>query len=141
MARAEVGQTSYRTLRFEHIEFENVSFRYDTGPEIIGMASTSPLNRDKRSHWLEPLAWWEVYSGEPCYVASTNQLDGRILLDGVDYRNRSLAWLQSKLGIVLQQPHLFSGTIGYNIRYAKQDATQEEIETAARIAGAHEFHH
>ena len=64
---------------------------------------------------------------------------GRILINGVDYRERSLQWWQSNLGIVLQQPHLFSGTIADNIRYGRLDATQDQIEEAARLAGAHEF--
>ena len=61
---------------------------------------------------------------------------GQILIDGVDYRRRSLHWLQSKLGIVLQTPHLFSGTIRENVRYGSLEATDAEIEEAVRIAGA-----
>jgi ATP-binding cassette subfamily B protein len=64
---------------------------------------------------------------------------GRILMDGDDYRDRGLNWLHSKLGVVLQHPHLFSGTIGENIRYGKLDATAEEIREAARLACADEF--
>ena len=65
--------------------------------------------------------------------------EGRILIDGVDYRERGLRWFQSNLGIVLQQPHLFSRTIAENIRYGRLDATQQEVEAAARLAGAHSF--
>src|SRR5690606_3570592 len=61
---------------------------------------------------------------------------GEILFDGVDYRDRSLAWLQSNLGIVLQQPHLFSGTVRENIRYGRLDATEAEVEKAARLVNA-----
>ena len=64
---------------------------------------------------------------------------GEIRIDGVDYRELGLHWLQSNLGIVLQAPHLFSGTIAENIRYGKLDATDAEIEEAARLAGAHEY--
>ena len=64
---------------------------------------------------------------------------GEILINGIDYRQRSLRWLQSKLGIVLQQPHLSSGTIRQNIRYGKLSASDEEIEEAARRVNAHEF--
>ncbi|MCP3918789.1 MAG: ABC transporter ATP-binding protein [bacterium] len=64
---------------------------------------------------------------------------GRITIDGQPLQERSLAWLQSNLGIVLQSPHLFSGTIAENIRYGKLDATQEEIVHAARLAGASTF--
>ncbi|MBP3399467.1 MAG: ABC transporter ATP-binding protein [Erysipelotrichaceae bacterium] len=64
---------------------------------------------------------------------------GRILIDGVDYRQRSTGWLHSQLGYVLQAPHLFSGTIKENIRFGKLDATDEEIMNAAKIVHAHEF--
>jgi len=62
--------------------------------------------------------------------------EGRILIDGVDYRERSQLWLHSHIGYVLQTPHLFSGTIRDNIRYGKLDATDEEIEAAARLVSA-----
>ena len=65
--------------------------------------------------------------------------EGRILIDGVDYRERGLRWFQSNLGIVLQQPHLFSRSIADNIRYGRLDATLEEVEDAAELAGAHSF--
>ena len=64
---------------------------------------------------------------------------GEIRIDGVDYRERSLGWLQSNLGIVLQTPHLFSGTVRENIRYGRLDASDDEVEQAARLAGSHDF--
>ncbi|MGH8018775.1 MAG: ABC transporter ATP-binding protein, partial [Opitutaceae bacterium] len=64
---------------------------------------------------------------------------GAVLLDGVDYRARSLEWLQSNLGIVLQQPHLFSGSVRENIRYGRLEATDAEIEHTAALVNAHEF--
>jgi len=65
--------------------------------------------------------------------------DGSVLIDGVDSRERSQLWLQSSLGYVLQAPHLFSGTIKENIRYGRLDATDEEVQQAAEMVGAHEF--
>ncbi len=64
---------------------------------------------------------------------------GEVLIDGVDYRRRSLHWLQSNLGIVLQSAHVFSGSILDNIRYGKLDATESEVQAAAQLAGADEF--
>jgi ATP-binding cassette subfamily B protein len=64
---------------------------------------------------------------------------GNVLIDGVDYRQRSLHWLQSNLGIVLQNAHVFSGSILENIRYGRLEATDAEVFDAARLAGAHEF--
>ena len=64
---------------------------------------------------------------------------GVIRIGGRDYTDLTLHAIQSRLGVVLQTPHLFSGTIRENIRYGRLDATDEEIEEAARVAGAHEF--
>lgn len=63
---------------------------------------------------------------------------GKILVDGVDYRERSQLWLHSQIGYVLQNPHLFSGTIRENIRYGRLDATDEEIYEAAERVSADE---
>lgn len=64
---------------------------------------------------------------------------GQVLIDGLDYRKRSLDWLQSNLGMVLQNAHVFSGSLMDNIRYGRLDATDDEVEDAARLAGAHDF--
>ncbi len=64
---------------------------------------------------------------------------GTIRIGGRDYTGLSLHALQSRLGIVLQTPHLFSGTVRQNIRYGRLQATDEEVEAAARLAGADEF--
>lgn len=65
--------------------------------------------------------------------------DGRILYDGIDVRDIKKDDLRHSLGIVLQDTHLFTGTIADNIRFGKLDATQEEIEAAAKIANADSF--
>lgn len=64
---------------------------------------------------------------------------GRITVGGRDYTTLPLYAIQSRIGIVIQTPHLFSGTILENLRYGRLDATPQEIEQAARIAGAHSF--
>jgi len=61
---------------------------------------------------------------------------GEVLIDGVDNRKRSLLWLHSSLGYVLQDPHLFSGTIKENIRYGRLDATDDEVIAAAKLVSA-----
>ncbi len=65
--------------------------------------------------------------------------DGAIYIGGQNYKDYSLHLIQSRIGVVLQTPHLFSGTISDNIRYGKLDATDEEIGAAAQLAGAHDF--
>jgi len=64
---------------------------------------------------------------------------GAVLINGVEYRHYSQHWLQSRLGVVLQDNHIFSGTIMSNIRYGQLDATEEQIVDASKLAGAHEF--
>jgi ATP-binding cassette subfamily B protein len=64
---------------------------------------------------------------------------GAIYLNGINYEDIKLQDIQSRIGIVLQTPHLFSGSILENIRYGKLNATDAEIEQAAKLAGAHDF--
>jgi len=64
---------------------------------------------------------------------------GEVRINGTDYRNRSLRWLQSNLGFVLQQPQLFGGTVADNIRYGKLDASEDEVRRAAELVRAHDF--
>lgn len=64
---------------------------------------------------------------------------GRILIGGRDYKELSLEAIQSRIGVVLQTPHLFSGTIKENIRYGQLEASDEEVVAAAKLAGADEF--
>jgi len=64
---------------------------------------------------------------------------GVIRIGGRDYTQLSMHAIQSRIGVVLQTPHLFSGTVRENIRYGRMDATDSEIEQAAQMAGAHDF--
>jgi len=64
---------------------------------------------------------------------------GSLRIGGRDYRELTVHAIQSRIGVVLQTPHLFSGTIRENIRYGALEATEEQIEDAARLAGAHDF--
>ncbi|MBI5840079.1 MAG: ABC transporter ATP-binding protein [Chloroflexi bacterium] len=65
--------------------------------------------------------------------------EGAIRINSRDYTDYKLASIHSRIGIVLQTPHLFSGSVRDNIRYGRLDAADEAIEEAARIAGAHDF--
>jgi len=65
--------------------------------------------------------------------------EGAIRLDGVDIRSLPIAEYRRNIGLVLQEPFLFFGTIAENIAYGKPEATREEIIAAARAAHAHEF--
>ncbi len=64
---------------------------------------------------------------------------GRILIDGKDYTDMPMRAIQSRVGMVLQTPHLFSGKIRDNIRYGNLEASDEQVEAASKLAGAHDF--
>lgn len=119
------------------VTFENVSFTYKGGEKVL-----EDFSLEVKAGQTIALVG-ETGSGKSTIVNLLCRFyeptEGRILIDGVDYRERSQLWLQSNLGYVLQSPHLFSGTIKENIRYGKLDATDEEIEAAARLVNAHEF--
>jgi ATP-binding cassette subfamily B protein len=64
---------------------------------------------------------------------------GVLRINGEDYTRFTMHSIQSRIGVVLQTPHLFSGTVRDNLRYGRLDATNEELEEAAKLAGAHDF--
>jgi ATP-binding cassette subfamily B protein len=66
-------------------------------------------------------------------------VEGHIYFDGVEYRERAQIWLLSNIGYVLQSPHLFSGTVRDNIRYGKPDASDEQVQWAAKLVSADPF--
>ncbi len=66
-------------------------------------------------------------------------LEGRLTLDGVPYRELDAEWLRRQVGVVAQEPLLFSTTVAENIRYGRPEATDEEVEAAAKLANAHGF--
>ena len=64
---------------------------------------------------------------------------GQVLLDGIDIKTLNVAWLRTHIGIVSQEPVLFTGSIEENIRFGKPDATDDEVRQAAIMANAHDF--
>jgi ATP-binding cassette subfamily B protein len=65
--------------------------------------------------------------------------DGQILIDGVDVRDYDIQWLRRQIGVVLQEPYLFHGTVADNIRYGNAEAGEQQVIAAARAANAHDF--
>ena len=117
------------------IEFQDVSFRYPDGEEYVLEHFSLKI----------PAGTTVAIVGETGAGKSTlvnlacrffEPTSGKILIDGRDYRERSQLWLHSNIGYVLQNPHLFSGTVRENIRYGKLDATDEQIERAAKSVSA-----
>lgn len=117
------------------IEFKDVSFQYPDGEEYIL----------EHFNLKVPAGTTVAIVGETGAGKSTlvnlacrffEPTSGQILIDGVDYRERSQLWLHSNIGYVLQNPHLFSGTVRENILYGRLDATDEEIQEAAKKVSA-----
>jgi ATP-binding cassette subfamily B protein len=119
------------------ITFKDVSFHYKTGEKVL-----SHFNLDVRPGEKIALVG-ETGSGKSTIVNLLCRFyepaQGKIFIDGMDYRERPQIWLQSNLGYVLQAPHLFSGTVSDNIRYGKLDATDDEVIDAAKVVDAYNF--
>ena len=123
--------------RIQELTLRNVSFSYDPNKPVLEdinltvqrgqtIAIVGPTGGGKSTLVNLICRFYEPTRGE-------------VLIDGVDYRNRSLHWLQSNIGMVLQNAHVFSGPIMENIRYGRLEASDEDVIEAAKVAGAHEF--
>lgn len=119
------------------IVFEDVSFMYPDGKEYVLEHFNLHIPAG-----MNVAIVGETGAGKSTLVNLVGRFfeptKGRILIDGVDYRERSQLWLHSQIGYVLQNPHLFSGTVRENIRYGRLDASDEEVEAAARSVSADE---
>lgn len=119
------------------IKFENVDFYYEEDKPVL-----QDFNLHVRKG--ETIALVGPTGGGKTTIVNLlcrfyEPKSGTIRIAGEDYTKFSLRAIQSRIGVVLQTPHLFSGTIRENIRYGRLNASDEEVENAARQAGAHEF--
>lgn len=119
------------------IEFRNVSFAYKGGEKVLENFNLKVEQGKNIALVGETGAGKSTIVNLICRFYEPTS--GQILIDGTDYRERSQAWLQSSLGYVLQQPHLFSGTIRDNIVFGRKDASDEDVIEAAKLVHAHEF--
>ena len=121
------GEVEFRHASFGYKSYqpvlEDVNLKVRKG-EMIGLVGASGTGKSTMINLLMHL--YEVD-------------DGAILVDGTDIRNISLEKFHSQIGVVLQENFLFAGTIFNNIRYARQDASYEEVVRAAKMANAHDF--
>lgn len=119
------------------VEFKNVSFSYIQNEQVLknfslnikagtSVALVGATGSGKSTIVNLICRFYEPTSGE-------------ILIDGKNYKERSIGWLHENLGYVLQTPHLFNGTIMENIRYGRLNATDEEVVEAAKVVSADEF--
>ncbi len=119
------------------VAFDKVSFVYPDGTKVLDDISfTARPGEMVALVGLTGAGKTTLVSLIPRFYDAT---DGRVLVDGVDVRQYRLRSLRERIAIVLQDPVLFAGTIADNLRYGRLDATDAEVEEAARAAHAHEF--
>ncbi|MEJ6581355.1 MAG: ABC transporter ATP-binding protein [Akkermansiaceae bacterium] len=121
----------------ESLEFRGVDFSYQSGEVVL-----QDFNLKVQSG--ETIALVGASGGGKSTIVNLvarfyEPTGGVILVNGDDLRERSLEWYQSNLGIVLQSPHLFSGSVRENIRYGRLEASDEEVREAARRVNADGF--
>jgi len=130
------GAVDPGTLRGD-IEFDHVDFSYESDDPVLTDFSLK-VRRGETIALVGPTG-----GGKTTIVNLLCRFyepkAGVIRIGGRDYTELALHAIQSRIGVVLQTPHLFSGTIRENIRYGRLDATDEKVEEAARLAGAHDF--
>ncbi len=119
------------------VDFNNVSFRYVDDVPVIN-------NVDLHVKAGETIAFvGETGAGKTTLTALISRFydvtEGSIMVDGHDVRDVTHESLASRMGLVLQDPFLFSGTVADNIRYGRPDASDEDVEEAARTVGAHDY--
>ncbi|STD00480.1 ABC transporter ATP-binding protein [Erysipelothrix rhusiopathiae] len=119
------------------IEFKDVDFYYQASEPILNKFNLTVQPKQRIA------LVGETGSGKSTIVNLIcrfyEPISGSILIDGVDYRERSIGWLHSHLGYVLQAPHLFSGSVRDNIAYGKPDASDEDVIKASKLVDAHRF--
>ena len=119
------------------VEFKNVDFKYNKGEKVLenfNLKIKAGMNVALVGH---------TGSGKSTIINLISRFyeptSGEILIDGINYKERSLTWLHSNLGYVLQTPQLFSGSVIDNVRYGKLDATKEEVINACKLVKADEI--
>ena len=130
------GATEIRPLRGE-VEFRDVSFAYQPGAAVLKNINLS-ARAGETIALIGPSG-----SGKTTLTTLLQRFyhvrEGRISVDGVDIRDMTQRSLRSQIGVVFQDAHLFNDTVRANIAYGRPDATQVQIEAAARAAQAHDF--
>uniref|UniRef100_A0A7N0UE15 ABC transporter B family member 20 n=1 Tax=Kalanchoe fedtschenkoi TaxID=63787 RepID=A0A7N0UE15_KALFE len=121
------------------IELRNVDFCYPTRPELLVLSNFSLKVNGGQTVAIVGVSG----SGKSTIISLIERfydpVAGQVLLDGRDLKSYNLRWLRNHLGLVQQEPIIFSATIRENIIYARHNASEAEVKEAARIANAHHF--
>lgn len=121
------------------IELKNVDFCYPTRPEVLVLSNFSLKVNGGQTVAVVGVSG----SGKSTIISLIERfydpVAGQVLLDGRDLKLYNLRWLRNHLGLVQQEPIIFSTTIRENIIYARHNASEAEMKEAARIANAHHF--
>lgn len=123
--------------RIGDLELDGVRFAYGDGPDVLEDLSLS-IPAGSTVALVGPTGGGKT-TLTSLLCRFHEPTGGRVLTSGVEYRERSLDWWHRQLGVVLQEPHLFSGTIEDNIRYGRPDASEEQVREAARLAQVDSF--
>ncbi|VDD73998.1 unnamed protein product [Mesocestoides corti] len=121
------------------IEFKNVTFRYPTRPTMTTLNNLSIKVRPGQTVAIVGPSGSGKSTTIQLIQRFYNAESGEILIDGKDIRTLDLVWLRKQIGVVQQEPTLFSGTVAENIAFGLPGATEQEIEAAAKMADAHDF--
>ncbi|MFA6781523.1 MAG: ABC transporter ATP-binding protein [Bacilli bacterium] len=119
------------------IVFENVSFSYIKGTEIIHNLNLHIKQGTSLAIVGETGSGKSTTANLLCRFYEPSE--GHILIDGIDYKDRSVGWLRSNIGYVQQTPFVFRTTFFENVRYGRTNATMEEVIHACKIVGVHDF--
>ncbi|XP_031107198.1 ABC transporter B family member 20-like [Ipomoea triloba] len=121
------------------IELKHVDFSYPTRPEVLVLSNFSLKVNGGQTVAVVGVSG----SGKSTIISLIERfydpIAGQVLLDGRDLKSYNLRWLRNHLGLVQQEPIIFSTTIRENIIYARHNASEAEVKEAARIANAHHF--
>ncbi|HHY70012.1 MAG TPA: ABC transporter ATP-binding protein [Firmicutes bacterium] len=120
-----------------HVKLEDVVFGYDPDHPVLHGVSLEALPKETIALVGPTGAGKSSIINLICRFYDVQE--GRVLIDDIDVRDVTIESLRRNMGIVLQDTFIFSGTIRENIRYGRLDATDEEVEEAAKIVGAHDF--
>ncbi|KAA3644933.1 MAG: ABC transporter ATP-binding protein [Chloroflexi bacterium] len=121
------------------VHFEDVSFHYSDDPDTVVLQDIEL--KAERGQTIALVG--QTGAGKSTLIKLLSRFhdptQGRVCIDGFDLRSVTQASLRSQMGIVLQEPFLFSGTVQENIQFGRLDASLQEVEAAAKAVGAHDF--